>query len=58
MPRADKSEVLNYPVYIPSIDVQKKTLDEIVKSKNELDDLKKQLQKLEIIKEDILKTYL
>ncbi|MCI9430366.1 MAG: N-6 DNA methylase, partial [Lachnospiraceae bacterium] len=58
MPRADKSEVLNYPVYVPSIEVQKSTLDEIEKIDNEIAAQNKELQESAFRKNCILKNYL
>lgn len=58
MPRADKSEVLNYPVYVPSIEIQQSTLNKIREVHDEITTQNGQLQELTLQKDDILKKYL
>ena len=58
MPRADKSEVLNYLVYVPSIEIQQSTLNKIREIHDEITAQNGQLQELTLQKDDILKKYL
>ena len=58
MPRADKSEVLNYLVYVPSIEIQQSTLNKVREIHDEITAQNGQLQELTLQKDDILKKYL